>query len=72
MLEGLDMTMDATTKAKHQPPSGCDEPSGKADQLLDDGLDPGVILFTKTMSPVQGNDLFVYNMQTGPPPLNLN
>lgn len=64
--------MNVTAESKSQPPSGCDEPPGKVDQFLNDGLDPGVILFTKTMAPVQGNDLFVLDAQACPPPLKFD
>jgi hypothetical protein len=127
MPKCLDVTMNVTAESKSQPPSGCDEPPGKVDQFLNDGLDPsalgrvtndpfagyqaeltdkpedivhqggtghdklvggqltrreslqvhagldpGVILFTKTMAPVQGNDLFVLDAQACPPPLKFD
>jgi hypothetical protein len=43
MLECLDVTMNMTAESKFQPPSGCDEPPGTVDQLLDDGLDPSAL-----------------------------
>lgn len=36
------------------------------------GLDLGMIFLTKTMAPVQCDDLFVCNLQTGPPPFKFD
>lgn len=35
--------MNVTAESKSQPPSGCDEPPGKVDQFLNDGLDPSAL-----------------------------